>query len=214
MAKVLPILECGRFKPEVTYIVLGYMFYPNDKRAAHQLADLLLQEFEAEEKKLSLSELAETVFSKLGLGHLCLVGEMSLFIANNIRENGRPFISKAAFVVSQNHGTDKRRDGSPLPTTETALRKRFYEYSSVLHLWAAFWLQEVTPGHSNISELLSLSHLILTVLQEAEFNFSYEPWTVPMFDGLRKYEWPEGSLIENPDAVDKILEDYKSRTGT
>lgn len=213
MGKVLPIVEGGHLKPEATFLVLGYMFHPNDERAAHQLANLIREEFEAEAKGYPPSELVKIVYDKYPLNHLRLAGEMSLLVADNIREKGKPFISKAAFTVSEHNSTNVGHDGGKLATSENTIRRNFSKYSAVAHLWAAYSLDKLTNEHSDASEFLSLSEMFLQVFQEANFSSPYEPWQIPMFKGLKIYEWPEGGLVENPEAVQEILKSYISRSG-
>ena len=214
MTRVLPILEDGELKEDATFLVLGCMFYPEDERAAHQLAGLLGQEYHAAEAgEKSPSALANEVFSKLRADHLCLVGEMALIVSQNIRELGVPNIGKAAHVVSENHSTNTTRDGRPLPTTQSVLRSNFGKYSAVRHLWAASWLDELTGEHSALPRFLAISDMFLREFRKAEFAPPYDPWIIPCFRGLERCEWPDGGLIENPEVLDEYLKSYVSRSG-
>jgi integrase len=212
MPRELPLVENGHLVPNAAQVLLGYMFYPEDTQLAQDCAKTLTEDGTALSPHRP-SQFAQSAVGKLPARHLYLVGEMALYVAENIRTEGQPLISRAAFVVSENQATNKRRDGKALPTSADAIRKNFTKHASVTHLWAAVVLQQETEEDNDIEEMLSLADMIKQMLNTHEDIEKYDLWSVPSFPGLRRYDWPDEGLIKNPDAVAKVLKGYRSRSG-
>jgi hypothetical protein len=211
--RVLPIAHEGNLTPNASFVLLGYMYYPEDERSAEQLAVLLAEESADFDYEIPTCELTKAVHESLPQALLSLMGELAICVATNIASDGKPLISRAAHLVSENQSTNTTVEGKPLPTTPRRIRETFTNYSSVAHFWAADRLTRETNSSGELKEFLACANMFLSKFQSSRFEFEYDPWTSPVIGRPTIYEWPADGLIENPKQVEALLASYRSRSG-
>lgn len=211
MPRQLPIVVNRKLRDDAVVIILGHMFYPEDKPSAEQFSHLTTREFLAHSDVPS--ELFRVVTKSLKLGKLPLVGEVALLLAATMDGDHSLSLSKAAFVVSEHHSTDTDENGKRIPTSENKIRETFAEYSSVAHLWAAFQLDRLSQTESSLIDFLAIAKLIQSKINERNAQQKHEVWEIPNFLGQKIGQSPEAGLIENCQEIERLLESYASRGG-
>jgi hypothetical protein len=187
------------------------MFYPEDELAARQFYHLVREELLAD--AATPSSLFKAVSKSLAQDKLCLAGEVTLLRTVQDERNGALSLSKAAFIVSENHANDTDSDGKRIATSENVIRQTFSDYSAVAHFWAAIQLDRLNGTESSFVEFLAIADMIRKRLDHHSVDLRHHSWQIPKFFGSFEAEWPEKGLVANLDDVQKLLKDYKARSG-
>ena len=138
-SRIIPIVEAGQLVPEAGMLVLGYMFYPNCQRSAHQFAQILSEETVAKTRDPDYipSRILTKVLDARVVSRLLLAGQLALRVCANFKREGSADFNKAAYLVSSLNAANKDGRGKSLPSDDRRLRATYSEYSASIHFWAA-----------------------------------------------------------------------------
>jgi hypothetical protein len=153
-----------------------------------------------------------------------IAGELlnMLFLMNHF--NLQPSINRAIYALQAWAPSTAFGDGTPLPESETAIRKYWNEFSRVAHYWAAL---RINKGYSYTGDRLAFTpegfpKFLSVAATLYDFGVAFiplgHPKPTPVLDSATAYAPPVGTPrskfnpAKPPDGLSGLLADYKAPT--